>query len=227
LNNVQNYMQQSRLGLRKALHMVERQGTLSKREEQKEALISAAEKHIAAQGFTHLRARDLAKEIGISLGAIYNLVADMDEVILRVASRTLAKMDAELSLATPDSLALNTQAAIERLQTIAKTYRMFAQHNTHLWHTLFEHRMESHHVLPEWAIMDQMYLFRHILIPLSVLMPHEDEDVRMLMARTLFSAVHGIVALGMDDKLVAVPHERLDAQIDTCVALICRGLIRV
>jgi len=64
---------------------------LERRAKLREALILAAERSIAAKGLSGLKTRDLAREIGCANGAVYNLVADVDELILRVGSRTLAR----------------------------------------------------------------------------------------------------------------------------------------
>lgn len=44
------------------------------------------------------------------------------------------------------------------------------------------------------------------------------------MSRTLFSAVHGVVAIGLEEKLIAVPRSDLDHQVENLVRLVCRGL---
>src|SRR5262249_62286518 len=67
---------------------------LERRAKQREALVAAAEKAIAAKGLGGLKSRELASEIGVANGAVFNLVDDMDELILRVGSRTLARLDA-------------------------------------------------------------------------------------------------------------------------------------
>ncbi len=41
---------------------------------------------MAAGGLAGLKTRELAREIGVANGAVYNLVEDMDELILRVGS---------------------------------------------------------------------------------------------------------------------------------------------
>jgi AcrR family transcriptional regulator len=53
--------------------------TMARREIQREALIDAAEAAIARGGLAGLKARDIAREAGCAVGAIYNLVEDMDE----------------------------------------------------------------------------------------------------------------------------------------------------
>jgi hypothetical protein len=59
---------------------------------------------------------------------------------------------------------------------------------------------------------------------LRVLMAGADEADRFLMARTLFSAVHGIVSLGLEEWQVGVPPAMQDAQIERLVQIICADL---
>ncbi|MGL4324304.1 MAG: TetR/AcrR family transcriptional regulator [Beijerinckiaceae bacterium] len=192
-----------------------------RREAQRIALIDAAEQRIARDGLAGVKARDLAQDIGVALGAIYNLVADLDELMLRVASRTLARLDRALEQA---AMPAGMPTACDRLVAIALAYRSFATAHTHLWRSLFEYRMQADRPLPEWAVIDQMHLFRHILEPLAALMPDAPEAERQTMASTLFSAVHGVVSLGLEGKLVAVPERLLDQQIERLVRLLCASM---
>ncbi|MGC2778323.1 MAG: WHG domain-containing protein [Bradyrhizobium sp.] len=194
--------------------------TLERRAKQREALIEAAERMIKARGLAGLKTRDLAQEIGVANGAVYNLVADVDELVLMVGSRTLARLDAELSAAESAGPA-SPAAALER---IAIGYCDFAAHNLELWRALFEHRMPPDKPLPDWAVTDQMHLFRHIHQPLATLFPQRSFDDISVTARSLFSAVHGMVALGLEQKLVAVPLAALRQQIAVMVRAMVAGL---
>lgn len=194
-----------------------------RRETQRTALIDAAERRIARDGLASVKARDLAQDVGVALGAIYNLVSDLDELMLRVASRTLARLDAALDAAAARSA---QDDACGRLVAIALAYRAFASDNLHLWRSLFEYRMASDKDLPEWAVIDQMHLFRHILAPLALLMRDAGEGERQTMASTLFSAVHGVVSLGLEGKLVAVPAALIDQQIERLVRMLCAAMAR-
>lgn len=198
--------------------------TAERRERQRIQLIDAAEKAIAEKGLAGLKARELAQEIGCALGAIYNLVADMDELVLRVGSRTLMRLDAALSAAEGEDAPASAEGATDRLVAVALAYCAFARDNLQLWRVLFEHRMAEGAVVPDWAVSEQMTMFRHILEPLSILVPDRSEPERTLMSRTLFSAVHGVVAIGLEEKLIAVPRRDLDRQIEGLVRLVCRGL---
>lgn len=195
--------------------------TLERREKLRLELIQAAERMIATRGLAGLKTRDLAREIGCANGAVYNLVADVDELILRVGSRTLMRLDEALSAA----VSAGEVSPQETLVRIAIAYCDFAAENLQLWRALFEHRMEIDKDLPDWSVDDQMRLFRHIYQPLAGLFPKRSPEEIGITARSLFSAVHGMVTLGLEQKLVAVPLPALRKEIAVLVRAMIDGLI--
>ena len=58
-----------------------------------------------------------------------------------------------------------------------------------------------------------MRTFQRMHAPLARLLPDRDSAEVGLLARTLFSAVHGIISLGLEDRLVAVPQKSLRSEI--------------
>jgi AcrR family transcriptional regulator len=194
---------------------------LERREKLRADLILAAERMIAERGLAGLKTRDLAREIGCANGAVYNLVADVDELILRVGSRTLLRLDAALSVAE----SAGAPSPQDTLVRIAIAYCDFAAENLDLWRALFEHRMETDKIVPDWSVDDQMQLFRHIYQPLATLFPKRSPEELGITARSLFSAVHGMVALGLEQKLVAVPLPALRKEIAGLVRAMIDGLI--
>ena len=194
--------------------------TLERRAKQRESLIAAAEKAIAAKGLSGLKSRELAARIGVANGAVFNLVDDMDELILRVGSRTLARLDAALSAAESQG----APSPAETLVRIAVAYCDFAAENLELWRALFEHRMAPEKPIPGWAVEEQMNLFRHIYHPLAKLLPKWSADELGITARSLFASVHGMVSLGLEQKLIAVPVAALRDEIATIVKATIKGL---
>jgi AcrR family transcriptional regulator len=193
---------------------------LKRREKLRESLIVAAERNIAAKGLAGLKTRELAREIGCANGAVYNLVEDMDELILRVGSRTLERLDPALT----DAESKGATSPGETLVRIAIAYCDFAADNLELWRALFEHRMAPGKPIPDWAVDQQMDLFRHIYRPLATLFPNRSAAELGVTARSLFSAVHGMVALGLEQKLIAVPVEALRNEIAIIVRAMIEGL---
>jgi AcrR family transcriptional regulator len=194
---------------------------LERRAKLREALIEAAERAISAKGLAGLKTRELAQEIGCANGGVYNLVEDVDELILRVGSRTLARLDASLSLAEMSG----PRTPRETLVRIAVAYCDFAAENLELWRALFEHRMAPGKPVPEWAVDEQMNMFRHIYRPLAELFPQRTPADLGVTARSLFSAAHGMVLLGLEQKLIAVPVIELRKEIAVIVGAMVDGLI--
>ena len=193
---------------------------LERRAKLRENLILAAERSISAGGLASLKTRELAREIGCANGAVYNLVDDMDELVLLVGSRTLQRLDAALT----EAESVGPPAPTEKLVRIAVAYCDFAAENLELWRALFEHRMTPGKPVPEWAVSEQMDLFRHIYRPLAALFPKRTPVELGVTARSLFSAVHGMVLLGLEQKLIAVPVEALRQEIATIVRAMVDGL---
>jgi len=194
---------------------------LERRKKLRADLIQAAERMIATRGLAGLKTRDLAREIGCANGAVYNLVADMDELVLRVGSRTLLRLDKVLSAA----VSAGNPSPQETLVRIAIAYCDFAAENLELWRAMFEHRMEPDKEVPDWSADDQLQLFRHIYAPLASLFPDRGTEELGITARSLFSAVHGMVALGLEQRLVAVPLPALRKEIAGLVRAMIDGLV--
>jgi AcrR family transcriptional regulator len=192
--------------------------TSARREMQRARLILCAEAAIAATGLGGLRARDLAQGAGCSVGAIYNLVVDLDELVLLVSQRTMAALDAHLERAA------TATSSADDLLAWALAYRRFATDNRNLWRALFEFRLPAGKALPAWFEAEQLGLFARLEDRLAALEPGVGQAVLARRARILFSAVHGIVALGIEEKLVALPASAIDAELASFVRTYLKGL---
>src|SRR5262249_53768576 len=79
--------------------MVYESKAVARRRKLKDALIDAAERTIDAEGLRGLKARDLAYKVGCAVGAIYNVVTDLDDLIFAVNARTLEQLEKTLTVA--------------------------------------------------------------------------------------------------------------------------------
>jgi AcrR family transcriptional regulator len=188
-----------------------------KREDLKLRLINAAEARIEASGLAALRARDLADDAGCALGAIYNVFEDMDDLILHVNARTLAK----IGVLTADGRWTSPRA---RLKELAVTYAGFATTNTNLWAALFEHRMTSGRDVPDWYLQQRAVLIEHIVKPLIALRPTLDVGEALIRARTMFSAVHGIVTISIENRFVGIAPADLQSELEKFVDVLVTGI---
>lgn len=182
------------------------------------ALVAAAERTIAKAGLPGLRARDLAREAGCAVGAIYGVFPDLDALILAVNARTLEAVDAELRAGH-----IGEDAAAQ-LVALADAYCAYAAQHRERWTAVFAHRMPAGRAVPGWYLDLQARLFRHVEAPLSRLRPGIGEADLAQLARSVFSAVHGVVSLGLDEKLAPMPEGSLRGQVRTVMSAIARGL---
>jgi AcrR family transcriptional regulator len=197
--------------------------TATRREQLKEALVAAAEDAIARDGVAGIKARALAEEVGCAVGAIYNAVADLDELVLLANARTLAQLDATLGAAITTA-GHGPDWAIDQLNRLALAYLEFAASHRRQWQALFDHRLPAGHTPPEWYQRDLERLFALIERPLAELQPDAPAPRRTALARSLFSAAHGVIALGLEEKLQSIPLPALREQVTTIVTALGYGL---
>jgi AcrR family transcriptional regulator len=199
--------------------------TKDRRDEQRERLVDCAERLIGTQGLQAVRARELAKQMGCAVGAIYNLVGDLDELVLLVAQRTQRDLSTYLD-ATAGAMVGDIGAEI-LLVAWAETYLRFARENRLRWRALFEFRLPAGIALPGWFEQDQETIFARLEDRLLPLTRDQTVAARKLKARMLFAAVHGIVALSLEEKIVAMPVDAVAGELAAFVRAYLRGLTSV
>lgn len=175
----------------------------------REKLIVLAEAKMASGGLRALKARDLAKEAGCAVGAIYNHFEDLDALALEVNGRTFARLGATVSRAVSG----HPGTPNERLIAMSMAYMEFAVEQPLLWKALFSIEVSSDGPVPQWYMDALGKLFSHIAEPVAELFPDMDARELDLMVRMLFSSVHGIVLLGIEKRISAVPFDRIGQMI--------------
>ena len=188
--------------------------TEARREALRTNLIDIAERTIATEGLRALRARDLAKEAGCAVGAIYNVFGDLTDLTLAVNARTFHRLGADVA----EALAAAPQDPVEQLVIMGQAYHHFAAANHLSWRALFDVERPAGETAPDWYLQEMGRLFAYISDPLAVIFPDKGPADLALLTRALFSSVHGIVLLGLDEASAGVP----TTDIDRMIALVLR-----
>jgi len=195
---------------------------VARRRKLRDALITAAERTIAAEGLRGLKARELAYKVGCAVGAIYNVVTDLDDLIFAVNALTLEQLEKTLTVAAHDP---DPQAdAVKTLVHLGLAYTDYAAAHTPRWRALFDHRLPAGREVPTWYMANLHRLFVYIEDPLRKLAPAMMPARRALLARSMFSAVHGMVIIGLEEKLQHLPLPVLREQVTVMVTALARGL---
>jgi AcrR family transcriptional regulator len=180
-----------------------------RRQELRDKLILIAERTIAQDGLSALRARDLAGEAGCAVGAIYNVFGDLTDLALAVNARTFHRLGADVA----EALAEAPEDPVEQLVVMAQAYHHFAAGNHLSWRALFDIERAPGEAAPDWYLQEMGQLFTYISDPLAVIFPQRDAEELALLTRALFSSVHGIVLLGLDEASAGVSTENIDRMI--------------
>jgi AcrR family transcriptional regulator len=172
----------------------------------RQSMLEIARRLIAANGLRSLKVRDVAESADCSIGSVYNEFGDFDGLILTVNRETVQALTARL-------VGVPAETPARQLHGLAEAYLAFAADHANLLRALFEHRMENDRPFPEDILLMVMQAFALMHEPLVRLLPDRDPEQVALLARTMFSAVHGIISLGLEERMVAVPPEKLRQQL--------------
>jgi AcrR family transcriptional regulator len=200
------------------MNIVQEESLRDQKKLKRRALILAiARGLIASKGLRSLKVRDIAEAADCSIGSVYNEFGDFDGVILTVNRETVQALTSRLVAVPKDD-------PVRQLHGLAATYLDFATEHANLLRSLFEHRMEEDRPFPEDILTMVMEAFALMHAPLVRLMPERDPTDVALLSRMMFSAVHGIISLGLEERMVAVPPERLRQQVAQFVDTHLAGL---
>lgn len=191
----------------------------ARRAQLRETLISVAEERIASTGLHALKARDVANEAGCALGAIYTHFEDMRALTMAVNGRTFRRLGATVTEAVENHA---PDAPHTRLVVMSHAYLRFAADNTNLWRALFDLEMSTDGNVPDWYLQELAAVFSLIAAPLAQIYPSKSAEELDLSVRTLFSAVHGIVLLGLEKRISAVPFAQIELMISELLLTVGR-----
>lgn len=173
------------------------------REELREMALAAAERIVVQEGAAALTTRKIAGEIGYTVGSLYLVFANLDDLVLQLNLRTLADLAQDM-----DSAVEAVASPAGNVAALGRTYIRFATRNPGRWRLLFErgqHDMAD--VLPEAYRSQVRALFDRVEIQLTRLDPQRAPDELRLAAWALWSGVHGVCTLAMGGSLAVAGAE--------------------
>lgn len=165
------------------------------RQQIQEMALEAAIELVADSGHAGMSARKVAAKIGYTVGTLYLVFQNLDDLIFQINLRTLKALRENILSAVNEP-----GDPVKRLKEIANTYVSFARDNQHLWRMIYEHPIpEKSSVMDEYLSVSRS-LFTCIEEVLTEY-DQNDPDSIPLQARALWGGVHGICVLSLVNKL--------------------------
>jgi len=166
------------------------------REEIRDMALEAAEQIILEQGQEGLTARKVASEIGYTVGTLYLVFENLDDLIMHINARTLDRLHQLVTDVETQNLTHE-----DRLIRLGQIYIHFAYGDLHRWALIFEHHLPDERPIPDWYAKKIMRVFTVVEELLKPLTPHRSDSEISQAACALWAGIHGICILGITQKL--------------------------
>lgn len=184
-------------------------------EQIKEMVLNAAEAIVVKHGVNALTVRKIAVDIGYTVGSIYMVFANMQDLITHIKLRTLDDLASQLQ---PDA----ENNPEQQLVLLADQYLSFARQHFNRWQFVFDNTDLSHE-MPETYRQKIEQLFGPVESQFRQLKPQAGDADIALAARALWSGVHGICVLYLNGSLGRAGISDSRQAVDLLVASFIRG----
>lgn len=165
------------------------------REELHELAMRAAREIVETDGYRALTARNVADAIGYSPGTLYNLFANLDDMVMRVNGRTLDDLHDRFAEVT-------TTGDVDRdIGTLLDCYLGFIDEHAGLWHMLLNYSLSEGYKVPDWYDRKVQRLLGVVEAALAPLFGQSGAHDLANGTRVLWASLHGISALSEAGKL--------------------------
>lgn len=188
------------------------------RDEIRNMALDAAERIVAAEGYKGLSARKVAAAIDYTVGTLYLVFENLDDLVLQVNGRTL---DALFDWLQPKVSPRDT--AQSALHTLAAAYIAYTETESPRWNMLFEFVADKGNALPEWYMAKLAKVFGLVEAALgSVARGRSEEEIRQA-ARVLWAGVHGICIVKVRQHIELAGGQTAQAMAEMLIDSFLRG----
>jgi len=177
------------------------------RDEVRQMAIDAGQKLLSEQGFRNFSARAVAKQIGYTIGTIYNIFEDHDLFLLRIHAVTLGDMASFLR----ESISGKSPSQ-KNIKILAHAYKKFAEKNYNRWSSLFEYNFPTEKEMPDWYVEKIATLLS--IVEEQLVDKIKDKKDAKTSAKVLWAGIHGVCILGLTRRLDISGKVSVDSLID-------------
>ena len=185
------------------------------KEELKELAIGAGYELIDKKGFSEFSARQVAADMGYTVGTLYNVFGSLELFMLHIHARTLDELYEQLTQGLKRSKS-------DHLHFLARAYISFARKNYKRWTALFDYNT-SENAFPDWYAEKLNKLFGLVEEALLPYIKNDQAKARQT-AKILWASIHGICVLSLSGKLDKVGSEKVEVFVNSLLETYMKGL---
>jgi len=166
------------------------------REELKALALRTAGDIVAESGAAALSMREVARRIGYTVGALYIVFENLDDLIVHLNEQTIIELRTAL-----ERIRGRTNQPAQNLRLLVAAYLGFALLHTARWRLVFEHRLPEGQKGPPTYAGHTAAIFALVSARLQEAGIARDAATSAELATTLWSGAHGICMLAVTGKL--------------------------
>lgn len=166
------------------------------REEIQAMAVDAATKIVENEGFQALTARKVASNIGYTVGTLYHVFRNFDDLVIHMNAETIDEIVARMQKAV--NKRRNPEA---KIRAMAAVYVDYATEHPDRWKVVFEHQAPPGLPTPELMKVRRDVVFEMVADLFRELSPNHKPQEVAHAATALWSGIHGICILALTGKL--------------------------
>ncbi len=166
------------------------------RDEIREMAIDAAAKLVETDGYQSLTARKVAAKMGYTVGTLYHVFKNFDDLVMHVNSQTIDEMAALIQRKIRKKR--NPEV---RIRAMAEFYVEYATEHPDRWRLVFEHVPPRNLPTPAQMKERRDVMFEMVADNLRQISPGRKLQEIDHTATALWSGIHGICILALTGKL--------------------------
>ncbi len=166
------------------------------REEIRDMAIEAAAVIVEKEGYQSLTARKVAAKIGYTVGTLYHVFKNFDDLVMNLNAQTIDEMAGLIQQQVKRKR--NPEV---RIRTMAENYVQYATDHPDRWRLVFEHEPPRGMPTPPQLKERRDVMFEMVADNLRELAPERIPQEVSHTATALWSGIHGICILALTGKL--------------------------
>lgn len=181
------------------------------KEEIRQMAIISGQDIIKKEGFAAFSARKIARDIGYTIGTLYNIFASHEDIILHINAKTLDGLKKFIE----ENKSNKKHDANHKIKELARIYIQFAGQNYNCWNAIFEFHEPLDFVVPKWYEEKTGELFEIVEDALCGVVKGKRQLNKH--AKILWASIHGICLLNIKQKLNIDGIKKVETLTDTLI----------
>ncbi|MFQ5551176.1 MAG: TetR/AcrR family transcriptional regulator [Gemmatimonadales bacterium] len=173
--------------------------------------LQAAREIVREEGLAALTTRRATKAIGYTVGTLYQIFRDADDLIEQMNAETLDELHASCKQIDFDA------GPAASLRALAERYLAYVSENPRLWAAVLEYRPANGHQRQELYLASVRRLMSLIEAAIDPFFEPNAERIRLHEARVLWASFYGISALSSERLLSK--EESAAAMVETLIEI--------